>query len=64
MKTSIEEHTFDEGTVTKEATETEKGTKVYKCTVYKCTVCKYEKTEEFVYVPEVSTEETPTTPVE
>ena len=59
LKTDIEEHTFDEGTVTKEATETEKGTKVYKCTV-----CKYEKTEEFVYVPEVTTEETPTTSAE
>ena len=59
LKTDIEEHTFDEGTVTKEATETEKGTKVYKCTV-----CKYEKIEEFVYVPEVTTEETPTTSAE
>ena len=59
LKTDIEEHTFDEGTVTKEATETEKGTKVYKCTV-----CKYEKTEEFVYDPEVTTEETPTTSAE
>ena len=58
-KTAVEAHTFDEGTVTKEATETEKGTKVFKCTV-----CKYKKTEEFVYVPEASTEETPTTSAE
>ena len=34
-------HTFGEGVVTKEATETETGIKTYTCTV-----CKYEKTEE------------------
>ncbi len=34
-------HTFDNGTVTKEATHTEKGTKTFTCTV-----CGYEKTEE------------------
>lgn len=58
-KTALEAHTFDEGTVTKEATESESGTKVYKCTV-----CEYEKTEEIIYVPAESTEETPTTPAE
>ena len=50
-KTAIEAHTFDEGTVTKEATEAEPGTKVYKCTV-----CGYEKTEEISYVPETTPE--------
>ena len=53
--TSCEEeihvHTWDEGTVTKEPTEAEPGTKVYKCTV-----CGYEKTEEISYVPEATPE--------
>lgn len=35
------EHTYDEGTVTKPATEEEKGSKTFTCTV-----CGYEKTEE------------------
>lgn len=39
-------HTFGEGVVTKEATETETGIKTYTCTV-----CKYEKTESIAVLP-------------
>ena len=39
-------HTFGEGVVTKEATETETGIKTYTCTI-----CKYEKTESIAVLP-------------
>ena len=51
-KSEIQEHTWDEGTVTVQPTETQEGTKTFLCTV-----CHAEKTES---VPTV----TPTDPTE